>query len=109
MSKASKMLQNSISVTERAASFLDSIKRGIQKNVIDTLTEQKEKLTDEIFSLSDFTLATDHNKGQSAITREAAQKRFEQIIEKEYELELITLELETKQKSFTKYFGDEQQ
>jgi len=106
--KAAKMLGTSKSVAERAESFLSSIKRNIQKNVIDQLIEKIEKLDDTIFSLSDFSLATDKNKGVSAISREDAEERFTKLIEAEYDKELLTRELEIKKASFDAYFEEQE-
>lgn len=105
--KALELLQKAKSTSERATSFLGSIERNIQKDVLDVLQSKKDGLTDKIFELLDFTLETNLNSGQSAISRDQAEKRFKDLIEAEYQLKLVELELEAKQVSFNKYFKDE--
>ena len=109
MSKALEMLKLNKTVAERAESYLDSIKRNLQKEVIDKLIERKDTLRDQIFSLTDVTLQTNINLGVSAITREAAQANFKKLMDAEYELEILTLELEARQDIFNKYFVVEEE
>jgi hypothetical protein len=108
MSKALEILKKSQSVDERATSFITSIQRNLQRTVIDSLTEKKDRLTDEIFVLSDFSLHTDKNAGQLGLTRDEAEERFSQIINREYELVLVSAELKAKQDIFNKLFSDDQ-
>lgn len=103
-SLALQLMQKSKSVKERAGSYYDSIKRNIQKDVLDALVEKKDKLNDKIFELSTFTLETNLNAGVQAVTRDTCEKRFRDLIDAEYELELVELELKAKQATFDKYF-----
>ena len=106
--KALDLLKTNKTVEQRADAYATSIKRDIQRNIIDTLVGKKEKLDDELFELTNFTLNTNINQGLKQMTKEDCLKRFERIIEVEYELDLTNRELEIKQKSFDKYFKDEQ-
>lgn len=108
MSKALNLLKSNRTVKERAGSYLGSIQRNIQRDVIDALIAKKEKLEDEIFEQADFSLETNHNNGKVAMTKEACEKRFTRLIEVEFELELINKELKVKQEAFDKYFGAEE-
>ena len=62
-------------------------------------------MEDELFELTNFNLETDVNRGYQAMTKESVEARFKKVIEIEYKLRLIDLELKTKQESFDKYFG----
>lgn len=104
-SLALELMQKSKSVKERAESYFESIKRNIQRDVIDKLVEKKEKLTDDIFELSNFNLDTNLNAAIHAVSRETCEKRLVQLINAEYELELVTLELQSKQDIYNKYFN----
>ena len=101
------LLMNNKTVAERAESYYTSIKRNTQRDVIDALQAKKEALEDKLFELKDFTLDTDKNRGMNRMTKEDCEARFKEIIETEYELELLTRELEIKSASFDKYFSDE--
>lgn len=107
MSKALELLKSNKSVAERAEQYTTSVKRNIQRDVIDTLTATKESIEDELFELTNFNLETDVNRGYQAMTKEAVESRFKKIIDLEYKLKLTELELKTKQESFNKYFGNE--
>jgi len=106
MSKALELLKSNKSVSERAENFAISIKRNIQRDVIDELTSKKEKIDDELFELSDFTLSTNLNNGMKQMTKNECEARFKKIINLEYELKLINIELDVKTASFNKYFGE---
>jgi archaellum component FlaC len=103
--KALELLKTNTGVAERAENYVSSVKRNIQRDVIDALTSKKEKIDDELFELKNFSLETDANKGVIEMKREDVEKRFRKIIDLEYELKLVTLELTAKQESFEKYFG----
>lgn len=103
--KALEMLKNSKSIGERAENYIVSAKRNIQRDVIDAIISKKEAMEDKLFDLSDFTLETNLNAGVERMDKDAVEKRFKQIIDLEYQLKLLKLELETKQASFSKYFG----
>lgn len=105
--KALKLLKSNKTVAERADTFVVSIKRDIQREVIDKLTADKEKLDDEIFELGNFTLDTDHNKGLKTMSKDDCKTRFMRLIQAKYELKLVTLELKEKQAIFDEYFSDE--
>ena len=103
--KALELLKTNTGVAERAENYVSSVKRNIQRDVIDALTAKKEKIDDELFELKNFSLETDANKGVIEMKREDVEKRFRKIIDREYELKLVNLELTAKQESFEKYFG----
>jgi hypothetical protein len=107
--KAEKLLRKNKSVTERAEGYITSIKRNIQKDILDALTTKAEAIEDGIFELQDFTLQTDVNSGQSAMTRDACELRFKQLIDLEYEKELLRREIKIKTKAFNKYFKEEKE
>jgi predicted polyphosphate/ATP-dependent NAD kinase len=106
--KALQLLKTNPSVQERAEAYVKSIKRDLQKEVIDTLITTKEKAEDQLFELKNFTLDTNVNQGLAQMTKEDCKKRFKNIIEFEYQLILLEAELKVKQASFDKYFGDEE-
>lgn len=101
---AFKLMEKNKSVKERAAAYLESLKRNIQRDVIDSIIPRKEKLEDELFELTNFTLDTNLNAGLKQMTKDDCEKRFKRVIDIEYELKLVELELKTKKESFTKYF-----
>jgi len=98
------LMEKNKSVKERAESYFESVRRNIQRDVIDALVAKKEDLKDKLFELTNFTLDTNLNAGLSRMTKDDCEKRFKQIIENEYQLELIELELSAKQDTFNKYF-----
>jgi hypothetical protein len=104
-SKALDLLKSNKSVSERAENYIVSVKRNIQRDIIDNLTAKKEKMEDEIFELANFSLETDANRGYQQMTKETVEARFKSIIDLEYKLKLTELELAAKQDSFNKYFG----
>jgi hypothetical protein len=103
--KALELLKSNKTVSERAENYVTSVKRNIQRDVIDALTAKKESMEDELFELTSFSLETDMNSGQQAMSKDAVEARFKRIIDLEYKLKLTELELKTKQESFDKYFG----
>jgi hypothetical protein len=103
--KALELLKSNKSVAERAENYATSVKRNIQRDVIDQLVAKKEGIEDELFELTNFNLETDANRGYQAMTKEAVEQRFKKIIDLEYRLKLVELELKTKQESFDKYFA----
>lgn len=103
--KALQILEKNQSTKERASEYLKSIKRNLQKKVIDSLEEKIEAIEDKIYGLLDMSLNTDLNKGVKTVTRDQAEARFSEVIELEYELELLNRELEIKRKSFDNYFS----
>ena len=109
MVKALELLKANKSVKERAEAYFTSVKRSIQKNIIDELISRQEKINDELFELTNFTLDTNLNAGLKQMTKEDCEKRFTQIIELEFDLKILTLELESKQASFDKYFKEEEE
>ena len=104
--KALDLLKSNKSVSERAENYIVSVKRNIQRDVIDSLTSKKEAMEDELFELTNCNLETDVNKGYQQMTKESVEQRFKKIIDIEYKLKLTSLELTAKQESFDKYFGD---
>lgn len=107
MTKALSILKTSKSVTERAVRFASSIQRDLQVKILDTLKKEKETIEDKIFELSDLSLTTDFNRGLKQATQEECEARFEQLIELEYQLELLKMKLKIKQAAFDKYFGED--
>ncbi len=108
MNAVEKLLSQSINVDGRAKAFTESIQRNLQKKVLDVLTEEKEKLVDDIFQAKDFTLRTDVNSGQVAVTREQAEQRFDNLMQLEYKLVFVEIELKERQAIFDKYFKAEE-
>ena len=108
LTKAEELMRANKSVEERSEVYTKAIKRNLQKNVLDKLTEDKEKLEDERFDLENFTLNTDMNAGVKQMTKEDCEKRFLRLIEIDFEIEMLDRELKIKQESFTKYFGVEE-
>ena len=107
--KADKLLRKNKSVAERAEGFVTSIKRNIQKDVLDVLVTKLDDTNDKLFELKDFSLETNVNSGQSAMTREACEKRFKEIINLEYSKELLEREIKIKTKSFNRYFSSKEE
>jgi hypothetical protein len=103
--KALDLLKSNKSVSERAENYIVSVKRNIQRDVIDALVQKKESMEDELFELTNFTLETNVNNGVQAMTKEIIEARFKRVIDLEYKLKLTTLELTTKQETFDKYFA----
>jgi hypothetical protein len=104
--KALDLLKSNKTVSERAENYIVSVKRNIQRDVIDALTAKKEAMEDELFELTNFNLETDINKGYQQMTKESVEQRFKKVIDIEYKLKLVSLELNAKQESFSKYFED---
>ncbi len=104
--KALELLKTNASLEKRAEKFTTSIKRNIQRDVIDSLTAKKEKIEDQLFELTNFTLQTDVNQGLKQMTKDECEARFKKIIDLEYELKLLEVELKTKSESFNSYFGE---
>ena len=103
--KALDLLKSNKSVSERAENYIISVKRNLQRDVIDALVQRKESMEDELFELTNFTLETNVNNGFQAMTKEIIEARFKKVIDLEYKLKLTNLELATKQESFDKYFA----
>lgn len=103
--KAQELLKTNKTVAERAENYATSMKRNIQRDVIDALIAKKEKMEDELFELTNFTLDTNINQGIRQMTKETCEERFKRIIQLEYEQKLLEMELKVKQESFDKYFG----
>jgi len=104
--KALDLLKTNKTVSERAEQYATSMKRNIQKNVIDVLISKKERYEDDLFELTNFTLDTNINQGMNQMTKEDCEKRFTKIIEIGYNLELLTRELDIKQAIFDIYFSE---
>ena len=108
MNKALELLKTNTSVEQRAEAYAKSIKRDLQKKILDTLIVKKEALEDKLFELQNFELDTDRNRGMAQMTKDDCEKRFTDMINSEYELTLLEAELKVKQASFDKYFGDDE-
>lgn len=102
---ALQMLQTRKSTSERANHYYTSTKRDLRLDVIVPLERKKEELENKIFDLENFDLETDRNAGRTAMTQAEVQKRFKDLIEARYELTLVSLELEAKEKIFNEYFA----
>lgn len=107
MSKALELLKSNKSVTDRAENFATAIKRNIQRDVIDALISQKEKIDDQLFELTDFALTTNLNNGVKQMTKDECEARFKKIIDFEFQLTMLNLEIKVKTESFNKYFGED--
>jgi hypothetical protein len=103
--KALDLLKSNKSVSERAENYIISVKRNLQRDIIDALVQKKESMEDELFELTNFTLETNVNNGVQSMTKETIEARFKKVIDLEYKLKLTNLELVTKQESFDKYFA----
>ena len=103
--KALDLLKSNKSVSERAESYIIPVKRNLQRDIIDALVQKKESMEDELFELTNFSLETDSTRGFKSMTKEIVESRFKKVIDIEYRLKLIELELKIKQESFDKYFA----
>lgn len=103
--KAAQLLRSIPNIEERAERFAQTIKRNLYQKKIVALITRKEELEDKIDSLRDFSLHVDFNKGMTPVSRESAEKKFEEIIDATYALELLTMELTIKRNVFIEYFG----
>src|SRR6478736_5898610 len=106
--KALNILERNLSATEKAPEYIKFIKRKLFREIIEKLEKEIEDKEDHIFSLLDMSITTDVNQGVVGVTKETAEKKFKAVIEAEYELELMKLELKAKRKSFKKYFGKDE-
>jgi len=104
--KAALLLKNMPNIEQRAEKFAETVKRNLQKSVLDALITKKESLEDLIDSKLDFSLNVDMNKGMTGVTREGAEQRFSEVIDLRYRLELVSQELAIKQDIFNDYFGE---
>jgi hypothetical protein len=106
LNKAALLLKNMPNIEQRAEKFAETVKRNLQKSILDALITKKESLEDLIDSKLDFSLNVDMNKGMTGVTREGAEQRFSEVIELRYHLELVSQELAIKQDIFNDYFGE---
>jgi hypothetical protein len=104
--KALELLEKSKSTKERAGSYITTIQRNIQKEVIDKLVDKLDSLKDKLFDLNNFTLDTNLNSGLKQMSREDCERNFKEIIEIEYEMYLLNQELKIKQSTFDDYFTE---
>lgn len=95
--KANQLLTSVKSIEERASKFEASIKRDIQKSILDPIQDTIEKKENELYDLEDFS-------GIEKTTREQCQEKFEKIIEIEFDITCLKAELQKKQETFDKYF-----
>jgi len=105
-SKALEMVKSNKAVSERAENYVTAAKRNIQRDVIDVIVSKIETMEDELFELTNFDLETDMNQGRVQMTKDAVEARFKKIIDNEFKLKLVRLELTSKEESFSKYFGN---
>jgi predicted urease superfamily metal-dependent hydrolase len=80
--KALDLLKSNKTVSERAENYIVSVKRNIQRDVIDSITAKKEAMEDELFELTNFNLETDVNRGYQQMTKESVEQRFKKIIDR---------------------------
>lgn len=102
--EAIQILKNVSSVKERAEKYNQFIGRNLERSIIEKLEREIEALEDKVESRKDFSLNTDINAGVSAISKEEALKRFNEIIDIEFLIEKKKLELGVKVDIFNKYF-----
>ncbi len=102
---ALSLLRKSKSTEERAEAFYNGIARDLKIDLIDDLTRKREKLEEEKFELEDFTLSTDQNAGQRKMTQEECKAKFARLIQIDYEIEILDLEIQVKSAAYEKYFG----
>lgn len=105
--KALDLMKSTPNVADRAANFVTTIKRNLQKQQLDLIIVEIEKREDKIVSLLDFSLQTDLNRGVAPVTRETAEQKFGEVCSLEYELTLLRAELTEKQRIFDKYFAED--
>lgn len=103
-SKALSLLKSTKSVKERANNYFYRITKSIDYEVLEPLRKKMDKIDDQIFNLEDFSLATDKNAGQTALTSEQIQEKFTRIIDLKYERALIEAELKCKEETYNLYF-----
>jgi hypothetical protein len=102
--KALELLKTNKTISQRAEKYHESIKRNIQRDILDKLTADIENMEDVLFELTDFVLDTNINRGLAQMTKEDCEKRFKKIIETEFELELLKQEQKIKKVIYEKYF-----
>lgn len=103
--KAEMLLNTNKSVKERSVKYTNRIKTTLHTKIITKLEEEIEAIDDKIFELEDFSLDTDKNAGQYKLTKEECQKRFEEMIDLEWEKTLKEAELKAKKETFINLFG----
>lgn len=106
--KALEIMRSVVPVDKKAETYALTIKRNLQKQIIDPLIDKKEKLEDDIESAMDFSLNVNINEGMSPITREQAEERFKRVQGLEYQLVMLNLEMKAKLEIFNRYFGDDE-
>lgn len=100
------LMQKAKSTKERATEYFPRIKKSIYFDKIVSLEEDIANKQSLIFDLENMSLATNHNKGIIALTKEDVQARVEQMIELDEEIILLNLKLNARKQSFVKYLGD---
>ena len=103
-SKLISQLQEVPNIKDRAKSFNESIKDHLKTNILDPCRSKITTLEDEKFELSNFTMDTNLNSGNLAVTREDTKKRYERIMRINHELKLLNLELESYQETYNEWF-----
>ena len=98
--KAYEMLSKAKTVQERAVKYVERIKKSLEMKILTKLEEDIEKVNDKIFELSNFSLDED-----SKITKESCENRFIEILNLEYEKELLQAEYEVKKRKFEELFS----
>lgn len=106
--KALSLLKSNKTVAERASQYFKSIKRNIQRDILDELTIRIEKLNEKIFDLGNFSLDINLNQGLTQMTAEDCENRFRELISCKFEITLLEVELKAKQASFDEYFLEEE-
>lgn len=102
--KALELLEKSQTVKERASQYAPRIASSISTKLIDPLKVKIESIEDKIFDLENMGMDIDHNKGRRSVTKEEAEERFVQIIELQFEKDLLNAKLKSYEATFNKYF-----
>lgn len=104
--RALSLMQKAKSTKERAEEYYPRIKKAIYYDKIVKLEEEIEEKKSKIYDLENMSLATNHNKGIVALTKEDVQSRVEQIISLDEEIILMEIKLKARKASFEKYLGE---
>jgi D-Tyr-tRNAtyr deacylase len=103
-SKALNMLETSKTLSERASQYYTAIARDIKDSTITVLEKKIEKLKNKVFDLSDFTLEADANAGQRRMSQEDCQSQLQQLLDTQYAIKVLELELKLKTDIYKELF-----
>lgn len=102
--KAYKLLLSSKTAKTKAERFVPRIKESLDLELLRPLKEEIAKYKDKVFDLEDFTLDTNLNKGNKAMTKEECEERFKEIIILKHKIVVKELELKAKESAFNDLF-----